>query len=104
LDPCVYDVFDSESPKEVTPEVVTLTPGTPVLQHSTVTAGSVMLEDSYLRQSKIRKLAVAITANQYIFQFQVPENQRNIPYVSYYNTFEYYDTLQTHGRLFISLL
>jgi len=28
LDPCVYDVFDSASPKEVTPEVVTLTPGT----------------------------------------------------------------------------
>jgi hypothetical protein len=28
LDPFVYDVFDSASPKEVTPEVMTLTPGT----------------------------------------------------------------------------
>jgi len=28
LDPCVYDVFDSESALELDPEVVTLTPGT----------------------------------------------------------------------------
>jgi hypothetical protein len=27
LDPCVYDVFDSESALELNPEVVTLTPG-----------------------------------------------------------------------------
>jgi len=30
MDPCVYDVFDSESALELNPEVVTLTPGTPV--------------------------------------------------------------------------
>jgi len=30
LDPCVYDIFDSESTLELNPEVVTLTPGTPV--------------------------------------------------------------------------
>jgi hypothetical protein len=30
LDPCVYDVFDSESALELNSEVVTLTPGTPV--------------------------------------------------------------------------
>jgi hypothetical protein len=29
LDPCVYEVFDSESALELNPEVVTLTPGTP---------------------------------------------------------------------------
>jgi hypothetical protein len=29
LDPCVYDVLDSESALEMSPEVVTLTPGTP---------------------------------------------------------------------------
>jgi len=28
LDPCVYDVFESESALELNPEVVTLTPGT----------------------------------------------------------------------------
>jgi len=28
LDPCVYDIFDSESALELNPEVVTLTPGT----------------------------------------------------------------------------
>jgi hypothetical protein len=48
-----------------------------IFRRSTVRAGSVMLEESYFRQSKVRKLAVAIAANQYIFQFQVPENQRN---------------------------
>jgi len=30
LDACVYDVLDSESALELNPEVVTLTPGTPV--------------------------------------------------------------------------
>jgi len=30
LDPCVYEVFDSESTLELNPEVVNLTPGTPV--------------------------------------------------------------------------
>jgi len=29
LDPCVYDIFDSESALELNPEVVTLTPETP---------------------------------------------------------------------------
>jgi hypothetical protein len=29
LDPCVYEVFDSESALELNPEVLTLTPGTP---------------------------------------------------------------------------
>jgi len=29
LDPCVYDVFDSETAQELNPEVVTLTFGTP---------------------------------------------------------------------------
>jgi hypothetical protein len=29
LDPCVSEVFDSESALELNPEVVTLTPGTP---------------------------------------------------------------------------
>jgi hypothetical protein len=28
LEPCVYDVFDSESTLELNPELVTLTPGT----------------------------------------------------------------------------
>jgi len=32
LDPCVYDVFDSESDLELKPEVVTLTPGTPCIK------------------------------------------------------------------------
>jgi len=31
LDPCVYDVFDSESALELNPEVVTLIPGTPCI-------------------------------------------------------------------------
>jgi len=31
LDPCVYDVFESESALELNPEVVTLTPGTPCI-------------------------------------------------------------------------
>jgi len=31
LDPCVYDVFDSEWALELNPEVVTLTPGTPCI-------------------------------------------------------------------------
>jgi len=30
MDPCVYDVFDSASALELNPELVTLTPGTPV--------------------------------------------------------------------------
>jgi len=31
LDPCVYDIFYSESPLELNPEVVTLIPGTPCI-------------------------------------------------------------------------
>jgi len=31
LDPCVYDVFDSESALELNPEVVTFTPRTPCI-------------------------------------------------------------------------
>ena len=31
LDPCVYEVFDSESSLELNPEVVTLSPGTPCI-------------------------------------------------------------------------
>jgi len=31
LDPCAYDIFDSESALELNPEVVTLTPGTPCI-------------------------------------------------------------------------
>ena len=54
-----------------------------------------MMEEFKLAQSKIRKLTVAITANQHIFQFQVPENQRNIPCASYYSTSEYYNTVPT---------
>jgi len=33
LDPCVDDVFDSESALELNPEVVTLTPGTLCIVH-----------------------------------------------------------------------
>jgi hypothetical protein len=35
LDPCVYEVFDSESALELNLEVVTLTPGTPVYTQHT---------------------------------------------------------------------
>jgi len=37
LDPCVYDIFDSESALELNSEIVTLTPGTPCIYgtHST---------------------------------------------------------------------
>jgi len=45
---------------------------------STVRAGSVVMEESKLAQSEIGKLTVAISANQHIFQFLVPKNQRNI--------------------------
>jgi len=31
LDPCVYDVFDSQLALELNPEVMTLTPGTPCI-------------------------------------------------------------------------
>jgi hypothetical protein len=64
---------------------------------STVRAGSVMMEEYKLAQSEIGKITVAITANQHIFQFQVPKSQRNILYVSYYSTSEYYNTVQTLG-------
>jgi hypothetical protein len=33
LDPCVDDIFDSESALELNPKVVTLTPGTPSILH-----------------------------------------------------------------------
>jgi len=56
-------------------------------------AGSVIMEESNLAYSKIRNLQMAITANQHIFRFQVSENQRNIPYIIYYSTYEYYNTL-----------
>jgi len=32
MDPCVYDVFESASAPELTPEVMTLTPGTPCME------------------------------------------------------------------------
>lgn len=54
-----------------------------------------MMEESKLAQYETGKLTVAIMANQHIFQFQVPKNQRNIPYVSYYSISEYYNTVQT---------
>jgi len=32
LDPCIYEIFYSESALELNPEVVTLTPGTPCIK------------------------------------------------------------------------
>jgi hypothetical protein len=64
-------------------------------QRSIDRAGCVMVGESKLVHSKVRKLEVAITASEHIFRFQVFENQRKIPYASYCSTSEYYNIFAT---------